>query len=71
MNTKRDEVLSIKDVADSFSEGLPNWQRETNLSWLKNLHAKLIEGGMWGSPNLGTIYQKRGDGWVLMEDLSG
>ncbi len=70
MNTKTDKVLSIKDVADSFSKNLPNWQRKKNLTWLKALHARLIEGGMWGSPNLGTIYRKSGNGWVLMENFS-
>jgi hypothetical protein len=69
MNAVMDEVLSIQEVADSFSEHLPQWQRETNLAWLKNLHALMKEGGIWGSPNLGTVYRKCGDGWVLMENF--
>ena len=71
MNTKADEVLSIQEVADSFSEDLPDWQRKINLDWLTSLHRLMSEGGIWGSPNLGTVYRKSGDGWVLMEDLSG
>ena len=71
MNTKADEVLSIKEVADSFSEDLPVWQRKINLDWLTSLHSLMSEGGIWGSPNLGTVYRKSGDGWVLMEELSG
>jgi hypothetical protein len=70
MNTKTDEVLSIKEVADSFSEGLPDWQRKINLDWLTSLTSLMSEGGIWGSPNLGKVYRKSGDGWVLMEDLS-
>lgn len=69
MNTKADEVLSIQEVADSFSEDLPDWQKATNLKWLAGLHDMMAEGGIWGSPNLGTIYAKKGDGWILMEDL--
>jgi len=71
MNTKADEVLSIQEVADSFSEGLPEWQRKINLEWLTRLTSLMSEGGIWGSPNLGTVYRKCGDGWVLVEDLSG
>jgi len=71
MNTKTDEVLSIQEVADSFSEDLPAWQRQVNLEWLTSLHGLMSEGGIWGSPNLGTVYRKNGAGWVLMEDLSG
>lgn len=70
MNTKADEVLSIQEVADSFSEDLPDWQCKINLDWLTSLHHLMSEGGIWGSPNLGTVYRKSGDGWVLMEDLS-
>ncbi len=70
MNTEADEVLSVKEVADSFSEDLPDWQRKINLDWLTWLTSQMSEGGIWGSPNLGTVYQKRGDGWVKMEDLS-
>lgn len=69
MNTKADEVLSIQEVADSFSEDLPDWQKATNLKWLAGLHEMMSEGGVWGSPNLGTVYAKKGDGWILMEDL--
>jgi hypothetical protein len=69
MNTVADEVLSIKEVADSFSEDLPDWQRKINLDWLTSLHHLMSEGGIWGSPNLGTVYRKCGDGWVLMENF--
>jgi len=71
MNTEADEVLSIKDVRDSFSENLPEWQREINLHWLTSLHNHMAEGGIWGSPNLGTVYRKCGDGWVLVENFRG
>lgn len=71
MNTKTDEVLSIQEVADSFSEGLPDWQRKINLDWLTSLTSLMSEGGIWGSPNLGTVYRKSGDGWVKVEELSG
>ncbi len=65
-----DDMMSIKEVAESFSEHLPACQQEANLAWLTNLHGLMSEGGIWGSPNLGTVYQKRGDGWVLLEDFS-
>ena len=70
MNTEADEVLSIEDVADSFSQDLPDWQRQINLDWLTSLHRLMAEGGIWGSPNLGTVYRKCGDGWVLVENFS-
>ena len=69
MDNVTDEVMSIQEVADSFSEDLPDWQKATNLKWLAGLHEMMAEGGVWGSPNLGTIYSKKGDGFVLMENL--
>lgn len=71
MNTVADEVLSIQEVADSFSQDLPDWQKQINLDWLTSLHRLMSEGGIWGSPNLGTVYRKCGDGWVLVENFSG
>ena len=63
------DVLSIEEVAASFSDDLPDWQAQANLKWLKGLHSMMREGAVWGSPNLGTIYHKRGDGFVLDMDM--
>jgi len=63
------ETLSIQEVADTFSKDLPDWQREVNLAWLTSLHGLMAEGGVWGSPGLGTIYRKKGDGFVLEDSL--
>ena len=65
-----DDVLTIEEVAASFSQDIPEWQGNANLNWLRKLHALMSEGGVWGSPNLGTVYQKKGDGWILLEQLS-
>ncbi len=61
------DILTIEEVAASFSEDLPEWQVNANLNWLRSLHALMSDGGVWGSPNLGTVYQKKGDGWILLE----
>ena len=65
------DVLTIEEVAASFSEDIPEWQQNANLNWLRNLHSLMKDGGVWGSPNLGSIYQKKGDGWVLLEQVDG
>jgi len=70
MNTVADEVLSLEDVRDSFSKDLPEWQRQINLQWLGSLHNHLAEGGIWASPNLGTVYRKSGSGFVLVENFN-
>lgn len=57
-------TLTIEEVVDTFSDCLPEWQRETNLIWLTQLHSLLSEGGIWVSPELGTVYSKQGDGFV-------
>jgi len=69
MTSPSDGVLSIEEVAASFSDDLPAWQAEANLNWLKGLHSMMNEGAVWGSPHLGTIYHKRGDGFVLDMDM--
>lgn len=63
------DILTIEDVVDSFSDDLPKYQQEVNLAWLTNMHGLMREGAVWGSPNLGTIYQKKGDGFVLLDQL--
>lgn len=62
------EVLSIQEVAASFSEGIPDWQKDANLKWLKSVHGVLKEGGVWGSSDLGTTYQRHGDGFILINE---
>ncbi len=69
MTSPSNEVLSIEEVAASFSKDLPDWQAQANLAWLKGLHSMMAEGAVWGSPALGTIYHKRGDGFVLALDM--
>ena len=60
-------MMTIKEVVDTFSADLPDWQYGVNLAWLTNLHSLMAEGGVWASPELGTIYQKKGAGFVLVE----
>jgi hypothetical protein len=65
MSTQK--VMTIEAVAETFSEGIPEWQKQANLNWLRMVHATLKDGGVWGSPALGTVYTKRGDGFILKE----
>lgn len=62
-------VLSIEEVVDSFSKTLPSWQRQANLQFLERTHASLKDGGIWMSPNLGTIYKRAGDGFELVMSM--
>lgn len=67
MNTEK--VMSIEATAETFSEGIPEWQKQANISWLRGIHATLKDGGVWGSPALGTVFTKRGDGFIKGEIL--
>lgn len=60
------KVMTIEETVETFSEGLPEWQKQVNLDWLRKLHASLKDGGVWVSPELGTIYIKRDNGFVLL-----
>lgn len=65
MNDENEEqVWSLEKVADHISEGIPRWQRDANLRWLRHIHALLKEDGVWGHPNHLAIWKKRGDGFV-------
>ncbi len=59
-------VLTIEQVVDSFSQGLPMEQRNANFDFVSLTHHRLREGGVWMSPNLGTLYQREGDGFILI-----
>jgi hypothetical protein len=66
MNTQN--VMTIEETAETFSKEIPEWQKQANLDWLRGIHAMLKDDGVWASPELGTIYMKRGDGFIKMED---
>ena len=59
-------VFTLPMLADYISIGLPTYQRNANLAYLRNLHRILKEKGIWASPLLGEIYEKRGEGFVLI-----
>ena len=59
------EVMTLEEVNAVISIGLPDWQREANMAWLRQVHGLLNEGGIFMSPMLGTIYSRHGDGLVL------
>lgn len=61
---KAQKVMTIEEVVETFSEGLPEWQKQVNLDWLRRLHASLKDEGVWMSPELGTIYIKRDNGFI-------
>lgn len=58
------KIMTIEEVAETFSEELPEWQKQANLDWLRKVHASLKDGGVWVSPELGTIYTKQGNGFI-------
>ena len=62
-------IYTVENVADSLSEGLPDWQREINLAWLWNVHDILQEGGLWGCPALNMVFIKRGPNFETIDEL--
>ena len=60
--------MTIEETVETFSRGIPEWQKQINLNWLRGIHALLKDDGVWASPELGTIYIKRSDGFIKMED---
>ena len=61
-------IYTLDEVIDTFSEGLPDWQWAANKVFVQNLHTMLKEGGHWGHPNRMQIWEKHGDGFVLLLD---
>jgi hypothetical protein len=64
------KVLSIREVVATYSDGLPDWQRAVNTEHLYAVHAMLHEGGVWIAPEMGTVYERRGDGFVYRDGAS-
>ena len=67
MSTQK--VMTIEATAATFSEGIPEWQKQANLDWLRGIYTRLKDGGVWISPKLGTIYIKHGDGFIKIEEI--
>jgi hypothetical protein len=57
--------MKLDDVLETFSEGLPEYQREINRQWLYDLHALLKPGGKWAYPAKGEIWTKTEEGFEL------
>ena len=57
-------VMTIEAIVETFSKRLPKWKKKANIDWLRTVHASLNDGGVWVSPALGTVYTKRGDGFI-------
>lgn len=64
------EPLTLEEVVDTFSNGLPDWQREENLRFITMIHRSLQEGGTWAHPDASRIWQKHGEGFILVGDVS-
>ena len=61
--------MTLEEVADSISVGIPKWQRDRNLEFLRDLHPLLHDGGTWVAPKLGRIYRKTEEGFDLVGEL--
>jgi hypothetical protein len=61
--------MTLDEVADRISQGLPDWQRDANLEWLREIHATLKTGGTWMYPNEGSIWEKTEEGFDCKADV--
>ncbi len=67
-----DEIpMTIDNLVDDISLGLPLYQRAANHVFVTNLHHSLKDGGTWISPALRRIFRKEGEGFVelLTDDM--
>jgi len=57
-------ILTIDQVTNNLSEGLPDDQREANHEWVIKVYNQLNDNGVLGIPNTGQIFQKKRWGFV-------
>jgi len=55
--------MKIELVADEISQGLPDWQRNANLDWLRMIHGQLKLGGTWMYPAEESVWIKTEEGF--------
>lgn len=56
--------LTIDDVVQQISAGLPSWQLEANRAWLISVHGMLKDDGVWYSPALDRKFKRDGEGFI-------
>ena len=56
--------LTVAEVGEILSEGLPLELAVINTAWLMQIHAMLKDGGIWGWPDGDRVFQKNGDGFI-------
>jgi hypothetical protein len=55
--------MTIEEVVDTFSEGLPEWQKVINCWWLSSVWGSLKIGGHWAHPDTGKVWVKTPEGF--------
>jgi len=63
-------MITIDELADHINDfgGVTDaFEQTANRKFIAEVHHVLKEGGMWGWPDGGKIYQKKGDGFELVE----
>jgi hypothetical protein len=60
--------MNLEEVADRISQGLPDYQRNANLEWLRMIHNQLKVGGTWMYPSEGSIWVKTEEGFDCQAD---
>jgi len=58
------KTLTLEQMANMLSVGLPDDQWNANHEWVKEMHAIIKDGGTLGIPNTGQMFKKEGDGFV-------
>ena len=56
-------MITIDELADDISQGLPKWQRDANYRWLRNIHRVLKDRGTWIFPGQSRLFCKDGEGF--------
>ena len=59
-----DTILTIQEVVNTFSEGLPPEQVEANFKWLEKIYMQLNDGGVLGIPSTGQLFEKKLFGFI-------
>ena len=59
-------IMTNEMITEIMSSGLPRYQQEANLNWLKDRHRNTPEQSPWYYEQGDTLFAKKGEGWTLI-----
>lgn len=69
MTFMEETEMMAYEIVDRYTPGLPEYQRQANISFIDTVWSTVKLGGVWGYPEAGVVFKKvEHHKWVVQVD---